>query len=722
MRTSLSFALASTILCGAAAQSSVPSGGPALAPEDAAQDYGWPRQFETAEYEIVLHQPQVDEWKDFARLRFRAALSVARKGAEERGFGTISASATTEVSVRDRLVLLADRSVEQVSFPDAAAAQAERWKAAVLEVLTPPNPMTISLDRVVSQLDAADIPFRTVEVNLEPPRILASEVPGVLVILLGRPRFEPIPGGGAADLHFAVNTNWDLFLDPAEKKYYLLDGRSWLTSGDLEKGPWTPALSLPLAFRTLPPDANWDEVRAAIPPLPARSAPVVHVSHEPAELIVTQGSPEYEPIPGTKLTRVSNTESRLFRDTQDGHHYFLAAGRWFKARELEGPWAAASASLPEDFRNIPEDADTASVLAAIPGTQAANEARILASIPEKATVRRADVTVSPTYDGEPAWRSIESTSIEYAHNSPYDVFRVGGRYYCCHDGIWFVAATPTGAWAVADAVPAEIYSIPPTSPLHNDTYVYVFGSTADTVVTGYTAGYWGGFLAPTGVLVYGPGILDGAPYAFADGCWDYQYSACPLSYGYGGYYPGWWGGWFPGAGVYGPRGGCGGFAPYNAYGGYFPLAAYAYLPPGTVAFGSTTAIGRFRDHSDPHIFGDWGPGVVPCADAWARPGWNRAGGFAIVPDYYGNGATVVMGSEMFAGRDGNVYTRTPNGWQPPSTVIGYLPPGSAASPYRARRQEAEQLDAESAARDRGDRGAGRASQFRGGTDAYRRRR
>ena len=79
---------------------------------------------------------------------------------------------------------------------------------------------------------------------------------------------------------------------------------------------------------------------------------------------------------------------------------------------------------------------------------------------------------------------------------------------------------------------------------------------------------------------------------------------------------------------------------------------------------------------------------MPCADAWARPGWNRAGGFGIVPDFYGNGATVVMGSEMYAGQDGNVYTRTPNGWQPPSTMIGYLPPGSAASPYRARPQQA----------------------------------
>src|ERR1700741_631994 len=117
MKTSFSLALASTILCGAAAQAPAPSGGPTLAPEDAAQDYGWPRPFETAEYEGVLHQPQVDEWPDFARITFRAAVGVRRKGTEEQGFGTIQAHAATQVSVSDRLRLLFAPSVAEGRFP-----------------------------------------------------------------------------------------------------------------------------------------------------------------------------------------------------------------------------------------------------------------------------------------------------------------------------------------------------------------------------------------------------------------------------------------------------------------------------------------------------------------------------------------------------------------------------------------------------------------------------
>jgi hypothetical protein len=31
------------------------------------QDRGWPRVFDTDEYNIIVHQPQVDEWPDFER-------------------------------------------------------------------------------------------------------------------------------------------------------------------------------------------------------------------------------------------------------------------------------------------------------------------------------------------------------------------------------------------------------------------------------------------------------------------------------------------------------------------------------------------------------------------------------------------------------------------------------------------------------------------------------
>ena len=49
------------------------------------------------------------------------------------------------------------------------------------------------------------------------------------------------------------------------------------------------------------------------------------------------------------------------------------------------------------------------------------------------------------------------------------------NYYCVEAGVWFKAPTPQGPWRVADTVPAEIYNIPPSSPIYYVTYVKVYG-------------------------------------------------------------------------------------------------------------------------------------------------------------------------------------------------------------------------------------------------------
>jgi hypothetical protein len=72
-------------------------------------------------------------------------------------------------------------------------------------------------------------------------------------------------------------------------------------------------------------------------------------------------------------------------------------------------------------------------------------------------------------------------------------------------GVWFTASGLTGPWTVASSVPAVIYSIPPSSPLHYVTYVQVYGGSSEVVYVGYTPGYLGTVVAPDGVVVYGTG-------------------------------------------------------------------------------------------------------------------------------------------------------------------------------------------------------------------------
>ncbi len=100
------------------------------------------------------------------------------------------------------------------------------------------------------------------------------------------------------------------------------------------------------------------------------------------------------------------------------------------------------------------------------------------------------------------------TPLAYAVNSPTPIIRVDARtYYSLYNAVWFVAAAPTGPWAVAAAVPAVIYTIPVTSPLHYVTYVRVYSATPTVVYVGYTPGYLGTVVAPDGVVVYGTGVV-----------------------------------------------------------------------------------------------------------------------------------------------------------------------------------------------------------------------
>ncbi|GAB5374796.1 MAG: hypothetical protein AcusKO_12580 [Acuticoccus sp.] len=89
-------------------------------------------------------------------------------------------------------------------------------------------------------------------------------------------------------------------------------------------------------------------------------------------------------------------------------------------------------------------------------------------------------------------------------------------------------------WALAEEVPEAIYTIPPSSPVYNVTYVRVYESEPERRVWyGYTMGYLTGFLA-WGTYVYGSGWYY-PPYWHGGGYWPGYYPR-PVTYGMGAYY------------------------------------------------------------------------------------------------------------------------------------------------------------------------------------------
>jgi hypothetical protein len=626
-------------------------------------DPGWPRVFQQGHNQLTVYQPQVDYWNGFTNMHFRCAIALKGVTKQEK-FGVAEIDAITVVDQTARIVALVPTQRE-VRFPNCSDSELATLRRAADELRPPGQATTLSLDRVIAYLSPAEHATQhPVEVNLDPPAIFYSRQPAILVMMLGEPQFKPVETN-RMDLMFALNTNWDLFYDTVGQHYYLLNENNWLTAPDV-KGPWTPAQALPPSLSTLPANDNWADVRQNIPGKRAKAAPIVFVSTQPAELITTKGDPTYGPIKGTQLMRVLDTESVLFMNMGDGKFYFLVAGRWFRASSLDGPWSAASRDLPADFSRIPDGDPAAFVKACVPGTREANDAVLLASIPTTTTVYTTNATVHVVYDGTPQFRTIETTTIQYAVNTPYQVFLVKGKYYCCDAGIWFISSSSLGPWAFCTSVPQVIYAIPPSSPYHNVTYVVVQSSTPTTVVYTQTSGYSGEYVAATGVLMFGAGMLVGA--AIANNNRYYYYPPYPCYYSYGcsaTYHYGYGGYYYQGAAAYGPYGGAGYTTAYNPSTGTYSRGAYAYGPYGSASAQSTYnpytgAYSRSAQVNTAYGSAGRSAGYNPTTGTYAAGGYRSSA--------YGTAA---------AGRSYNPYTGTSTAGASASTAYGSASRGAA---------------------------------------------
>ncbi len=632
----------------------------------------WPRSYEKDGNSVLLYQPQVDAWKDCAKIRFRAAIVVAKSGVQTPFYGVLAAQADTLVDHSARTVIISNLDVS-FRFPGLDDGKAGEVKAIALEALPSKSSFDVPLDQVVAYMHgSAKVP--SVELNLDPPKIFYSESPAILVNFIGQPQFKPIPG---TELLFAVNSNWAVILDTIDGSYYLLNNDFWLKSQDPVKGPWLLAATLPYEFNAIPDGEQWSEIKSKIPGRVDGILPKVFTSVSPSELIVVAGPPEFEPIPGTRLMHLSNSKMPVFLDMLDQSYYFLAAGRWFRAPSLKGPWSAASKDLPSEFAKIPHDDKFGYVLASVPGTQEAQDAILLASVPHKATVDKASTTVQVVYDGAPQFVAIKSSPMSYAVNTPYQVVLVNGTYYCCYQGVWFQSLSATGPWAVSVSVDPLIYTIPPSCPIYNVTYVRVYDSTPSTVTVGYTSGYSGEYVAATGALMFGAGMLTMMLVGENNG-W-FNCSPCGFSYGCGTCYNYAYGGFYrPGFPGYGPGGGAGWGAVYNPSTGAWARGGYAYGPNG--ARWGYQAYNPFTNTYVAHGGGtngysSWGHGVVSQDGQWAAGahvstpfgsrGWAAdSNGQWIKTDRIGDTyAAKASNGDIYAGRDGNLYRKSDGQWQ-----------------------------------------------------------
>jgi hypothetical protein len=595
-----------------------------------ATDKGWPRTFSSGADTFSVYQPQVDKW-DGNRVSLYSAVEVANRTAKSANYGVIWFNARTEVDKLNRSVTLDQVELTKVNFPADSSKNSEL--AQLLNTKLPNLTKVVSLDRLSAAAEAADgEPVKTVDVKNDPPVIIFSTKRSVLVLIDGPAQLRGIEG---TDLQRVINTRAILLFENDKKMYYLRVSDWWLQASSLE-GPWTYAKKLPgdmkkaeeyvvnktggqaLQSGSSPTASAQSSEQGATAQPSLKEAgknaeiPAVYVAFGPAELLETRGDPVFKPISGTGLEYAENTNGDFFH--LNGQYYVLISGRWFKGPSWQGPWTfVGAAEMPSEFAKIPESSPKATVLASVPDTPQAKEGIIANSIPQTATITRSEAKLTVQYDGEATFVPVEGTTMTYAKNTSAAVIKVSdNNYYCVEAGVWFKAPTPQGPWRVADAVPAEIYTIPPSSPIYYVTYVKVYSSTPDVVYVGYTPGYYGTVVsASTNTVVYGTGwyyapyigptVWYGWPYTYGVGASFNWSNATGWSFGFGygyayypWYYP-WWGpmgyygyGWYP---YYG-WGAWGGAAVANVYGMWgntaYSRTAAAWANPYTGNYGAAS--------------------------------------------------------------------------------------------------------------------------------------
>lgn len=651
-----------------------------ILPGFAAQDPGWPRSIDREGAHLIYYQPQVDDWKDQKELYARMAVSLTPAGGKQE-IGVVSLRLQTDVDPDDHTAVLSNPQITRTYFPSSDPQSAKQMDALVRRMINPSASMTISLERLVASVDKADIPKQTIQVKNDPPKIFVSYGPAILLQLDGKPVKGPIKD---TKLESVMNANWRLFFDKKDSKYYLLVDKLWLMTADLN-GPWQPAAKLPKDMSKLLKDPNWEDLKGNIPPPSAGSTkpPHVYYSETPSELILFDGQPVYSKIEGTQLVYATNTESDVFVDSAANAYYFLTSGRWFSAPALNGPWVFASDRLPKDFKRIPSDSPAARVLMSVPGTPQAEDAVLIAEIPTTARVNPAEAAknVKVAYNGDPQFKPIEGTSLSYATNTAEKVIKIGDLYYLCFQGIWFKSTTPQGPWKTAESVPKEIYSIPPSCPVHNVTYVQQTTTESGDVEASYTAGYLGTFVAglAVGAIITGGTGWYYPPYVYYPSFGYPVYRPYPVTYGVGYYNP-YTRTYGYGRSVYGPYGGAHYRTGYNPNTGTYGRGATAYGPYGSRSAGRaynpyTGAYGATRQGSN--VYSQWGSTAVTRGGQTAvgRHYSNARGTVGSVTtssgaravgarSAYGNAyAGRTAGGDLYAGKNGNVYRNANGNWQ-----------------------------------------------------------
>lgn len=468
----------------------------------------WPQELTGEKGTIVIYQPQPEKLQGNI-LTGRAAMQLELKSNQAPIFGVFWFSSRLQTDRDTNTVTMDDIKVTKVGWPDSNDEGEKRFTDFV-EAQLANSSFTTSLSKLTASLTSAEkIKASLDNIKNDPPIILFENVLSVLLSYDGEAIFRDIEN---SNYQRALNTPLTVVKTKNEDKFYLTSGHLWYQAPSA-LGPWHYIPNPPADLKALIPKEATNGAASQVV-----SAPNIITATKPTELVVTDGPAKWTSLVGGKLLYVENTETPWLRELASNKMYLLLSGRWFSSKTEQGPWTFIRADkLPTSFKDIPPESAIGGLRTSIAGTDEAEQAVLDAQIPQTAAIKRSEAKLTVQYDGEPSFKKIPGTDVEYAINTSAQVLKISGKYYAVDNGVWFVTSSAKGNWQVADNIPSEAISkIPPSSPMYNTTYVTVYDSTPEVVYVGYTPGYM----------------------------WSYPYYGVPI-YGTGWYYPPYYvGGWY----------------------------------------------------------------------------------------------------------------------------------------------------------------------------------
>ena len=471
--------------------------GSVLSQDDSKKKY-WPKIIPLDKASITIYSPEPESFSGDI-IEVRSAFNYY-EGTNLPVFGAMWLRARVHIDKPANHVFFDNIEMIDANFPDVTAAKKKNLQELIAAV-APSWQFNSSLDLFMQGLAKKGVANNSTSGLLnDPPNIFYEKTYTRLVYVDGEPIFENIDN---SELYqYVVNTPYFIIRSKSDEFYYLQAGNYWFRTKDFY-GEWQSIDQPPQSILRL--KARSDEYKMQNNnelDLVNSSKPKLIVTIFPAQLIQTDGEPDLALINNTDLYEVKNSPNNLLYDRRSEEYYVLFSGRWYKSKTLvRGDWQFVEPrDIPAYFQKLPINSVWSIYRVSIPGTPEAMNAALDNGIPQTAIIDRQQAKLIVEYDGEPQFTEIQGTEMSYAINTDVSVVKINNEYFAVDEGVWFRSESPAGNWRVSTIVPDEIMALPPSTPVFNIKYVYIYESSADLVYTGYT----GSFL-DQGCILYGTG-------------------------------------------------------------------------------------------------------------------------------------------------------------------------------------------------------------------------